>query len=182
MATKDEIRRSVRQLKRHLSEKEKTDAAERCFAGIERCPEFAAARSVLVYASLPDEISTAAFIERWADRKELLLPRVNGDDLDILPYRREATAEGAFGITEPTGSDCRPIDDVDLVIVPGMAFDRQGNRLGRGRGYYDRLLHAASCPLIAAAYSVQIVDSVPAEPHDVKIPIIVTEKETIRTS
>lgn len=171
----------MRQLKRQLSEQEKADAAARCFASIEECQEFASARRVLVYASLPDEISTAAFIERWADRKELLLPRVNGDNLDILPYRREATAFGAFGIIEPTGNDCRRIEDVDLVIVPGMAFDRQGNRLGRGRGYYDRLLHSARCPLIAAAYDVQIVDCVPSEPHDVRIPVIVTDKETIRT-
>lgn len=181
MATKDDIRRLIRQRKRTLSDAYKASAASRCFARLEGCQEFADARRVLVYASLPDEISTTAFIGRWCKDKEILLPRVNGNDLDILPYHAEATATGAFGITEPTGNNLQRIEDVDLVIVPGMAFDRNGNRLGRGRGYYDRLLHSARCPLIGVAYAVQIVDEVPAEPHDVKIPTVVTDEEIIRT-
>lgn len=129
---------------------------------------------------LPDEISTDEFISRWYGRKQIFLPRVNGDDLDILPYRPGDTAEGAFGIDEPTGNECRDISEIDLVVVPAMAFDRRGNRLGRGRGFYDRLLHNATCPLIGAAYAIQIVEHIPAEPHDIKIPTIVTDEETIR--
>lgn len=181
MVSKAEIRREVRLRKRMLSDVQKSDAATRCFARLEQCPEFEMARRVLVYASLPDEISTADFIQHWYGKKQLFLPRVNGDDLDILPYSPDATSAGAFGISEPAGSDCRDIAEMDLVVVPAMAYDRQGNRLGRGRGFYDRLLRAAVCPLVGTVYAVQIVDNVPAESHDVKIPIIITEEEIIRT-
>ena len=181
MTSKTDIRNRVKQLKRQLSDSEKQKAAEQCFALIEECQEFKAAKRILVYASLPDEISTAGFISRWHGKKQLFLPRVNGDDLDILPYRADATSKGAFGIAEPTGSDLHDVKEMDLIIVPGVAFDRQGNRLGRGRGFYDRLLRNAACPLIGAAYAMQIVDAIPAEPHDIKIPVIATSEEIIRT-
>ncbi len=180
-ATKVDIRRDIKHRKQLLSEQEKADAARRCFDLLEQCPEFAAASNVLVYASLPDEISTAAFIDKWQSGKQLFLPRVNGDNLDILPYQPSATGKGAFGIEEPTGSDCHDIAEIDLVIVPGVAFDRSCNRLGRGRGFYDRLLCQARCPLIGVAYGLQIVEELPAEPHDIKMTAIVTEKEIIRT-
>ena len=137
-------------------------AASKCFSRLEQCQEFIDADRILVYASLPDEISTDEFISRWYGRKQIFLPRVNGDDLDILPYRPGDTAEGAFGIDEPTGNECRDISEIDLVVVPAMAFDRRGNRL------------------IGAAYAIQIVEHIPAEPHDIKIPTIVTDEETIR--
>ncbi len=181
-ATKADIRRDIKHRKQLLSEQEKADAARRCFALLEQSQEFKDARNVLVYASLPDEISTADFIARWHKEKQLFLPRVNGDDLEILPYTPTSTDKGVFGIEEPTGSDCRPIEEIDLVVVPGVAFDRQGNRLGRGRGYYDRLLCEAHCNLIGVAYSLQIADELPAESHDIKIPIVITEKEIIRTT
>ena len=180
MATKTDIRRDIRQLKRMLTDEQKAIAASKCFSRLEQFQEFIDADRILVYASLPDEISTDEFISRWYGRKQIFLPRVNGDDLDILPYRPGDTAEGAFGIDEPTGNECRDISEIDLVVVPAMAFDRRGNRLGRGRGFYDRLLHNATCPLIGAAYAIQIVEHIPAEPHDIKIPTIVTDEETIR--
>ncbi len=180
-ATKADIRRDIKHRKQLLTEQEKADAAHRCFALLEQCREFTDARNVLVYASLPDEISTAGFIDRWHNEKRLFLPRVNGDDLDILPYSPADTGKGAFGIEEPMGSDCHDIEEIDLVVVPGVAFDRKGNRLGRGRGYYDRLLSQARCPLIGVAYSLQIAEELPAEPHDIKIPVVITEKEIIRT-
>lgn len=181
MATKAEIRKDVKRRKSLLSGERKAEAAYRCFSLLEQCPEFERARNVLVYASLPDEISTDDFIQRWYGRKQLFLPRVNDDDLDILPYKPSATATGAFGISEPTGSDCRSIAEMDLVVVPAMAYDRHGNRLGRGRGFYDRLLRDASCPLVGTVYAVQIVDRVPVEIHDVKVHIVITEDEIIRT-
>lgn len=105
MATKTDIRRDIRQLKRMLTDEQKAIAASKCFSRLEQCQEFIDADRILVYASLPDEISTDEFISRWYGRKQIFLPRVNGDDLDILPYRPGDTAEGAFGIDEPTGNE-----------------------------------------------------------------------------
>ena len=84
MATKTDIRRDIRQLKRMLTDEQKAIAASKCFSRLEQCQEFIDADRILVYASLPDEISTDAFISRWYGRKQIFLPRVNGDDLDIL--------------------------------------------------------------------------------------------------
>ena len=104
MATKTDIRRDIRQLKRMLTDEQKAIAASKCFSRLEQCQEFIDADRILVYASLPDEISTDEFISRWYGRKQIFLPRVNGDDLDILPYRPGDTAEGAFGIDGATNA------------------------------------------------------------------------------
>ncbi len=93
---------------------------------------------------------------------------------------------GYMGIPEPPQMDERlvGIDDADLVIIPGAGFDFAGNRLGYGAGYYDSLLsqRTRKIPVIALAYEEQIVDSIPAETHDVKVDMIVTDKRVIRTA
>jgi 5-formyltetrahydrofolate cyclo-ligase len=92
---------------------------------------------------------------------------------------------GYMGIPEPPQMDERlaGIDDADLVVIPGAGFDFAGNRLGYGAGYYDSLLsqRKKKIPVIALAYEEQIVDSIPAEQHDVKVDMIVTDKRVIRT-
>lgn len=87
--------------------------------------------------------SISATMGKW---QKLYLPRVNGDELDILPYSPESLHKGAFSILEPDGNECTDVDTLDLIIVPAVAFDRRGNRLGRGKGFYDRLLQKAKCP------------------------------------
>lgn len=177
---KDEIRKAVKSMKRQLSDTEKAEAAERCFARVERREEFASARRILVYSSLPDEISTTRFLERWKEKKELFLPRVAGDNLEITAYRPEELAPGAFGISEPSALGTLDIREMDAVIVPGVAFDRSGNRLGRGKGYYDRLLAGSSCVKIGVGYQCQLLpDPLPAAPHDVRMDIVVTDRETL---
>lgn len=181
-ATKGELRKAIKEAKKALTTEEKSEAARRCFANVEQCGEFAAAQRVLVYNSLPDEISTAAFIEKWHERKQLFLPRVNGDELDILAFEPGQTEEGAFHIMEPTGDDCIDPMTLDLIIVPGVGFDRHGNRLGRGKGFYDRLLHNCRCPKIGVAYACQLQEAIPAEPHDVRMDAVVTDREILRFS
>ena len=134
MATKTDIRRDIRQLKRMLTDEQKAIAASKCFSRLEQCQEFIDADRILVYASLPDEISTDEFISRWYGRKQIFLPSVNGDDLDILPYRPGDTAEGAFGIDEPTGNECATFQRLTLLWFRLWHSTAARNRLGRGRG------------------------------------------------
>lgn len=139
------------------------------------------ADNILLYHSLPDELSTLAFIEKWCERKHFFLPRVNGVNLEVLPYRRSELRHGAFHIEEPAGDDVRDISEIELVVVPGVAYDRQGNRVGRGRGYYDRLLSSTKATKVGVGYDFQLIEEeIDAAPHDVAMDFIVTEHELIR--
>lgn len=173
---KDTIRMRVRARKSLLSEAERRSAAERVFALLEKTAAFLMADKILMYHSLPDELSTREFIERWASRKKFFLPRVNGVNLDILPYERTSLHLGAFSIEEPDGDDLTDISEIELIVVPGVAYDPEGNRVGRGKGYYDRLLAGARATKIGIAYDFQVVDSIEAEPHDVRVDVVITDR------
>ena len=140
---------------------------------LEGLPEFVGAESVLLYWSMPSEVNTHSFLERWYGRKKLYLPRVAGESLEIREYSPETMEEGYRGIMEP--SSLAPVaQEVDLVIVPGMAFDAKGNRLGRGGGFYDRLLPLLSCPKVGVCRSAQFVEEVPMQSWDQKVDIVIT--------
>jgi 5-formyltetrahydrofolate cyclo-ligase len=146
---------------------------------IEALPEFASARTVALYCALPDEASTAEMLSRWRGLKRLVLPVVlAGGKMIFCEYGgAESLASGTFGILEPTLGATVPPSEIDLMIVPGVAFDRAGGRLGRGGGFYDRYL---SHPAAAHIYKVglcrfgALVPKVPTEPHDVAMDVVVT--------
>ncbi len=176
---KPELRQKVRTSKSLLSDTEKDNAAEAVFSAVERSCAFMLASNILLYNSLPDELSTRRFIDKWAGRKNFFLPRVNGIDLDILPYDRTSLKYGAFHIEEPQGTDLTDVGIIDMIIVPGVAFDRKGNRVGRGRGYYDRLLRQTRAIKIGVGYDFQLVDEIETEPHDIAMDIIITPSHII---
>ncbi len=176
---KNEIRRRVRHLRGMLSEIERMKAAEEVFSRVEKTTAFIMADRILMYHSLPDEVNTRAFLRKWADRKNFYLPRVNGVNLDILPYDESRLELGSFHIEEPTGTDTVDPSEIELIIVPAVAYDRKGNRLGRGKGFYDRLLQSAKATTIGVGYGFQLVDEVPTEPHDQGVDMVITENATI---
>ncbi len=149
---------------------------------IEALPGFANAQHILLYHALPDEVCTIDMLNRWCDHKQLYLPLVDGAELIIKPYTPDHLRQGAFGIWEPANAEAVDPTTLDWIIVPGVAFDRQLNRLGRGKGYYDRLLAHSSACKIAIAYELQVCDNIPTEPHDIPMDILVTEKQTIYTA
>ena len=180
---KDEIRRRVRAQKSVLDDTERLQAAERVFEAVKRMAAFTMAENILLYHSLPDELSTREFLQECAPQKHFFLPRVNGLNLEILPYDRSRLHLGAFRIEEPDGTETVSVDDIDLIIVPAVAYDRRGNRVGRGKGYYDRLLSTATRAVtVGVCYSFQLVDEIDAEPHDVAVDFVVADgSEPIRT-
>ena len=108
----------------------------------------------------------------------MLLPCVDGDDLRLRQYTGpECMVSGEqFGIGEPTGEEWTDLAAVELIAVPGVAFDREGNRMGRGRGFYDRLLKSTpNAVKIGLAYNFQMLDAIPTEPHDVKMNLVITD-------
>ena len=145
-------------------------------AALEAHPAFCAAGTVLLYHSLPDEVDTHGFIARWMDRKRLLLPVVHGDGLLLRQCSNATTlAMGRYGIAEPQGQDFTDYAAIDLAVVPGVAFDHQGNRLGRGKGYYDRLLpHLPTAYKIGICFPYQLVNDIPTDAHDIRMDEIIT--------
>lgn len=179
---KDEIRLRVRARKAVLDDSERKSAATAVFDLLEKTAAFMMADNILLYHSLPDELSTIDFIERWHTIKHFYLPRVNGLNLEILPYAKSRLHLGSFNIEEPDGDDLTDINDIDMVVVPAVAYDRHGNRVGRGKGYYDRLLHDTRAVKVGVAYDFQVFDEIDCEPHDVAVDYVITECGIRRTS
>lgn len=177
---KEDIRIKIRARKTLLSDDEKKSAAQRVFERLEHMAAFMMADRILMYHSLPDELSTLGFIDKWSSRKNFFLPRVNGVNLDILPYDRSTLRFGAFHIEEPDGDDTTDISEIELIVVPAVAYDRSGNRVGRGKGYYDRLLANSRAVKVGVGYDFQLVDEIDTDEFDVPVDIVVTESRTIR--
>lgn len=179
---KDEIRRRVRARKSLLTDTERRAEADSVFEMLENLAAFVMADNVLMYHSLPDELPTRDFLDKWRTRKHMFLPRVNGPDLDILPYERTRMHLGAFHIEEPDGDDTTDISDIDLIVVPAVAYSSSGGRIGRGRGYYDRLLSRARGVKVGVAFDFQLFDDddFEAEAHDVPVDYVLTAHGIIR--
>lgn len=176
---KDDIRRTVRTRKTLLTEHEKAEAAQSVFDRLEQMAAFMMADRILMYHSLPDELSTRDFLGKWSGRKHFFLPRVNGVNLDILPYEQTRLHLGAFEIEEPDGNDLTDIADIELIIVPAVAYDRHGNRVGRGKGYYDRLLAGSRATKVGVGYDFQLIDdAIDTDSHDVPVDIVITQSHT----
>ncbi len=142
---------------------------------LEAHPLFRDARTVLIYHSMSDEVDTHGFVDRWSGEKSLILPVVMGDELELRRYTGpQDMAVGSYGIAEPVGEPFTNYDSIDLVVVPGLAFDNAGRRLGRGKGYYDKLLPQIKAPKLGICFPFQLVDEVPAEAFDFRMDGIIT--------
>ncbi len=171
---KRELRRAMRLLKSQVTPSQMLGEAQCVFSAIEQSHQFAVACNILLYHSLPDELPTHDAIARWSQLgKNIFLPRVNGDTLDIVPLEGNLSSDNRFHIAEPQGD---PVDPavLDLIIVPAVALDPQGHRLGRGKGFYDRLLSTTTAFTMGVVMECQLVDKVPCEPHDVTLNAVIT--------
>lgn len=161
-----------------------SERSQHILGHLEQTDLFRAASRIALYHALPGEVQTAEFLEKWQDKKNFYLPVVEGDDLRLVPYRgNNHLKAGSFGILEPIAEEIGPTDPItpstlDLIIVPGVAFDRKNNRLGRGKGYYDRLLAKLDIPKIGICFDFQLFDEIPAEPFDRKMNQVISENET----
>ena len=183
---KADLRKSIR------AALEKISPAVRAVESIELCERLEAqlrsARTILFFAPLPDELDVWPLMEKFlAARKTCALPYFDSATKDYSTRQvQNLSADistGYFGIREPV-SNCPaiPLEKFDLILVPGVAFDWNGNRLGRGRGFYDRLLTKTSGLKCGVGYNFQLVGKVPAEPHDVKMNFIVTPERCLKAA
>ncbi len=174
MIKKKELRQIIRQrIKEH-------SADESSFV-IDRLKEnslFVKAHTLLLYNALPDEVQTQSLIEELtAEGRTVLLPKVTSDtEMELRRYSgRGDLTLGAFGIMEPTGELFTSYDEIEVAVIPGMAFDKEGHRLGRGKGYYDRMLHKMpEVYKIGICQSWQMVEKVPTDEHDITMDCVVS--------
>jgi 5-formyltetrahydrofolate cyclo-ligase len=147
--------------------------------------EFISARIVMFFASFQSEVDTIPMIRRaLTTGKRVVLPKVVGWDLALFEIKdlEQDISPGTWGIPEPRESHAVGLDEIDLILVPGGAFDEHGNRLGYGAGFYDKLLATFKKMTVAPAFEAQIVSRIPMDPHDIPVKKIVTEKRVIETN
>ncbi len=168
---KKELRREMKARIAAMDEEAKRSETQRLFDKLELLPEFQESQCLLLYWSLPDEPSSHEFLSKWKEKKSLLLPAVIGDELELRRYKGDSDlAVGAFGIKEPIGEPFFDYDKVELVLVPGLSFDAAGYRLGRGKGYYDRLLPCLTkATTIGICFECQYENSLPHDEWDVPL-------------
>lgn len=173
--TKADLRRQVRSLKAATTAAELQSLSAAVVARLRQTAAWQQAHTILLYHSLPDEVDTRSLIVEAAREHTVVLPVVVGDDLILRRYVSPAAmAVGAFSIAEPTGDAFTDYDSIDLAVVPGMAFTPDGCRLGRGRGYYDRLLpRLRRATKIGLCWPFQLIDAMPTDAHDVRMDIVV---------
>ena len=164
--------------------------SEMIFERLVDLPQYLRAQTVMCYVSFRSEVSTHAFYARmWADRKRVVVPCCVAQDLELFCLNSfDDLAPGTLGILEPKpelrGQDHRraKVQELDLLVIPGLAFDRQGGRIGYGKGYFDRLLPGARADalLAAVAFECQLFDALPMQPHDVRVDAVITETDIYR--
>ena len=171
------LRKLIAQEKKRQSASLLTTHSIALLEQIEKHPRFISATTVLLYHSLPDEVQTHAFVEKWYKLKKILLPVVVGDILELRHYTgKSCLQEGAFHIEEPSGDNYTKYQEIELAIIPGISFDKKGNRLGRGKGYYDKLLPLLSSYNIGICYQFQAQESIPHEDFDKTMDEVWTEE------
>ena len=174
---KDILRKQMRKRKRALTIEQKLADEQMVFGMIRDMGLFKDTKHVMLYYSLPDELPTHATVEQWAADGlfKIYLPRVKGDDIEVVPYTgpESLSDDNPFHIAEPVGDAIDPAT-LDAVIVPGVAFDCHCNRMGRGKGFYDRLLSSGDLYTIGVCHDCQLLDEIPCEPHDRPLDCIIT--------
>lgn len=168
---------------------ERQELSRAACAELLRVPELRAARAVLLYCPLPDELDIWPALHALAESESrIILPKCQPDKHEVTCIEvgdfKTDLIRGTFNILEPKGGVGIGLDELDAVVAPGRAFDRAGNRVGRGAGYYDRFFvrEGFEAFICGIGFDCQLFPEVPIEPHDVPVHAVVTESGLIRTS
>ena len=182
--SKGELRRQIISLRNQFSAGErilKSNTIQEKLFGMD---EYRNANTVLFYVSTGSEVHTHGMIRAALGEKRVAVP-VSRPDFSMEPALISSMGElqpGAMGILEPRNPTFLPVGEIDLVLVPSVAFDASGNRIGYGKGYYDRFLPRVSreTPVIGLAFEQQVVEKVPADAHDMPVSMVLSEKKLYR--
>lgn len=187
----DEVLHLKRQLRaeasaRRANQPEVDRLSRQIFERMTALPEYSRARTLMTYLDVRSEVRTRWFLPTaWAEDKQVVIPYCDNGDIELFRLKAvDELAPGTMGVLEPKHElrhrDDRKVDpaELDLVIMPGLAFDRQGGRLGYGKGYYDRFLHQirVDATKLAVCFECQLFPEIPVTDHDVRMDMLITEK------
>lgn len=180
---KKRMRELLAQKRRLLSKEDIAEQSSKVVAAVEQMPSFQSAKTVLIYYPTHNEVDLLSLIKRYKKEKIFLFPVVHRKTMTACPYEGNAKMHrGKFNIPEPTTEPY--VGDIDLILVPGVGFDKRGNRLGRGGGYYDKFITrlGRKTLLVGVGYDFQLVEEVPANRWDKRLDYVVTPSNgTIKT-
>lgn len=180
--TKKELRQQLRARMAAISPADLHERSIRACAHLTQTREYARAEIIMVFLSLPTEVDTTSLVlQAWRDRKRVLAPKVSWEQRRMLPIQinslSDDLSESPLGIREPAEGMPIPLLNIDVVVVPAIGFDLKGNRIGRGRGFYDRFLAHRDWQGVACGLALedQVVEQVPTSEHDKPVQMLVTD-------
>ncbi|MDD2799719.1 MAG: 5-formyltetrahydrofolate cyclo-ligase [Bacteroidales bacterium] len=174
------IRQIIFQKKREFGENILQAKSLQIISKLENSIEFKTAQHILAYHSLPFEVVTSDAIERWNLTKTVYLPTVVGDQLKIKKYSgKESLTKGSFDVWEPVGEIISNLDTIDLVIIPGVAFDRNKRRIGYGKGFYDKFLPQLKAKKVGICFDFQLFEQIPTNDFDQLVDLLFTEQQIV---
>jgi len=186
METKKEIRSRYLQIRNGISAEERAKKSHDIIARLEELSEFQDAEHILFYYSHGSEVDVIPLINKWARDKKIYLPKlISKDEFAAMPFSEYDTLTlNKYSIPEPIS---KPDDmyekKLDLILTPGVAFDKEGGRLGMGKGFYDIYLKKIkTIPRIGLAFEAQMLDQLPKDDYDEDVHLVITEKEIYRAS
>ncbi len=173
---KKQIRIAIRQLKASVSFEEKLQRSNVIFSKLEQNKAFQNADCIMLYWSMDDEVQTHDFVIKWAGLKQIILPSVQKEILVLRKFEdvQHLKTGEKYGIQEPEGENFNDFEKIEVVIVPGIAFDKANNRMGRGRAFYDKLLKKMKTYKIGVCFDFQMIENVPVDEFDVKMDEIIS--------
>ncbi len=172
---KQTLRRKYLEIRKSISNKELKSNI--IFNKIINTKEYRDAHTIAMYKSLKSEVNTDKLIDyAIANNKVVLIPKVEKDNLVFYKIDKQTKLiKSNFGVLEPVNSQIITKENIDLIIVPGVCFDQKGNRLGFGKGYYDRFLNDMKTIKIGICYKEQLSDNIPTNNNDIKMDLIITD-------
>ena len=183
---KKNIRLYIKKMKAHFTQIELNEMSFQIISILKTHPWFIKAKTICLYNSLSDEVNTQELIKELSNSdKKILLPSINARNVIELHEYSEGIDEikiGAYGIKESQGKVFTDYSAIDLIIVPGVAFDINNNRLGRGKGYYDQFLRMTQAKKMGICFPFQMLKEIPTEDHDIKMDAIITIDNQRQTS
>jgi len=183
---KGQLRQQLQGRMRELTQQQRAEKSKKACRNLIKTPEFDSAAVIMMYLSLPHEADTApAILYAWQHGKTIAVPKISWQQRHMIAVEIHSLETGimteASGLRSPARGVPIPVEEIGLVVTPGLGFDRKGNRLGRGQAYYDRFFDSEGFGAVKCGFGLadQVIDSIPSHDHDKQMDLLVTDEDVI---